>query len=145
MFNQLFDLFFISICYMYLPYSTHHRQDVIQGQFLEEYNVFKSWIFLLLDLLFSSSSCSAIGAGIPDPLSPPFSVVHCFEQVFKATSRIGTELLYVGSSWSFCLCSPCEGVHRSTSLMSSSLLLLQYPACLIRLTLIVFVMTGKWP
>ena len=32
------------------------------------------------------------------------------------------------------------GVHRSTSLMSSSLLLQQCPACLVRLTWIVFVM-----
>ena len=35
----------------------------------------------------------------------PFSIVHCFRQVFRATSRICTELLYVGSSWSSCLCS----------------------------------------
>ena len=35
---------------------------------------------------------------------------------------------------------PCEGVHRSTSLMSLSLLLQQCPAYLIRLTGIVFVM-----
>ena len=40
---------------------------------------------------------------------------------------------------------PYEGVHRSTSLMSSSLLLQQYPACLVRLTWIVFVMGGRWP
>ena len=37
------------------------------------------------------------------------------------------------------------GVHRSTSLMSSSLLLQQCPACLVRLTWIVFVMWGRWP
>ena len=37
------------------------------------------------------------------------------------------------------------GVHRSTSLMSSSLLLQQCPACLVRLTCIVFVMGGKCP
>ena len=36
------------------------------------------------------------------------------------------------------------GVHRSTSLMSSSLLLQQCPACLVRLTWIVFVMWGRW-
>ena len=35
---------------------------------------------------------------------------------------------------------PCVGVHKSTSLMSSSLLLQQCPACLVRLTWIVFVM-----
>ena len=40
---------------------------------------------------------------------------------------------------------PYAGVHRSTSLMSSSLLLLQCSACLVRLTCIVFVMGGKWP
>ena len=37
---------------------------------------------------------------------------------------------------------PYVGVHRSTSLMSSSLLLQQCLACLVRLTLIVFVMGG---
>ena len=37
------------------------------------------------------------------------------------------------------------GVHRSTSLMGSSLLLQQCPACLVRLTCIVFVMGGKCP
>ena len=40
---------------------------------------------------------------------------------------------------------PCVGVHKSTSLMSSSLLLQQCPACLARLTWIVFVIGGKWP
>ena len=39
---------------------------------------------------------------------------------------------------------PCEGVHRSTSLMRSSLLLQQCPTCLVRLTLIVFVLGGRW-
>ena len=34
------------------------------------------------------------------------------------------------------------GVHKSTSLMSSSLLLQQCPACLVRLTWIVFMMGG---
>ena len=40
---------------------------------------------------------------------------------------------------------PYAGFHRSTSLMSSSLLLQQCPACLVRLTWIVFVMGGRWP
>ena len=44
-----------------------------------------------------------------------------------------------------CFCLPYAGVHRITSLMSSSLLLQQCPACLVRLTCIVFVMGGKWP
>ena len=40
---------------------------------------------------------------------------------------------------------PCVGVQKSTSLMSSSLLLQQCPACLLRLTWIVFVIGGRWP
>ena len=40
---------------------------------------------------------------------------------------------------------PCVGVHKSTSLMSSSLLLQQCPACLVCLTWIVFVKGGRWP
>ena len=40
---------------------------------------------------------------------------------------------------------PYAGVHRSTSLMRSSLLLQQCPACLVRLTCIAFVMGGRWP
>ena len=40
---------------------------------------------------------------------------------------------------------PYVEVHRSTSLMSSSLLLQQCPACLVRLTWVVFVMGGRWP
>ena len=40
---------------------------------------------------------------------------------------------------------PYVGVHRSISLMSSSLLLQQCPACLVCLTWIVFMMGGRWP
>ena len=40
---------------------------------------------------------------------------------------------------------PYVGVHKSTSLMSSSLLLQQCPVCLVRLTWIVFVIGGRWP
>ena len=40
---------------------------------------------------------------------------------------------------------PCGGIYKSTSLMSSSLLLQQCPACLVRLTWIVFVIGGRWP
>ena len=39
----------------------------------------------------------------------------------------------------------CVGVHESTSLMSSSLLLQQCPACLVRLKWIVFLIGGRWP
>ncbi len=123
----------------------------------------------------SSSSCRTISTDMHDPISPPLPIVHCFRQVFRDTSRIGTELLYVGSSWSHCLCSsmwkdphpsllaglldyilcpdrfvalvgrPYARVHRSTPIMSLSLLLQKCPTCLVRLILIVFVMGCWWP
>ena len=40
---------------------------------------------------------------------------------------------------------PYAGVHWSTSLTISSLLLQQCPACLVRLACIVFVIGGRWP
>ena len=39
---------------------------------------------------------------------------------------------------------PYVGVHRSTSLISLSLLHQQWPACLVHLTWIVFMMEGRW-
>ena len=41
------------------------------------------------------------------------------------------------------LAYPCVGVHSRTSLMSSSLLLQQRPACLVHLTWMVFEMGGQ--
>ena len=91
------------------------------------------------------ASCRATSTDIPGPLSPLLPIVHRLWRVFKATTRILTQLLYVCSSWSFSFERPYVGVHRSTSLMSSSLLLQQCPALLVRLTWIVFVMGGRWP
>ena len=53
----------------------------------------------------SSSSYHAASMDLPDPLSPPVSIVHRSREIFKAISCIGTVLLYIGSSWSPCLCS----------------------------------------
>ena len=53
----------------------------------------------------SSSSCRAASTDIPDALSPLLPIVHRFWQ----RSRILTELLYVGSSWSSCFCSAIWG------------------------------------
>ena len=81
--------------------------------------------------------------GYSNPLSTHLPIVHCFRQILRATSRIGTDLLYVGSNWTSCFARPREEVHRSTSLTSSSQILQQCPACLVRLILIVFVMGGS--
>ena len=75
-----------------------------------------------------------------------------FSLSFIASGR--SSGLHPVSSHSYCMyvragCSafawPYVGVQRSTSLMSSSLLLQQCPACLVRLTCIVFLTVGKWP
>ena len=86
----------------------------------------------------------------PAPISLTLS--HDFSLSFVASGR--SSGLHPVSSHSCCkyvraglpaFAWPYAGVHRSTSLMSSSLLLQQCPACLVRLTCIVFVMGGKWP
>ena len=87
------------------------------------------------------------------PLAPiPLTLNRHFSQSFIASSRYSG--LHPVSSQTCCMyvragrpafAWPYAGVHRSTSLMSSSLLLQQCPACKVRLTLIVFVMGGRWP
>ena len=93
----------------------------------------------------SSSSCRTISTDIPDPRSlPSLSSI--------ASGR--SSGLYPVSTQSCCMyvragrlafAWPCEGVHKSTSLMTSSLLLQQCPGCLVRLALIAFVMGNRWP
>ena len=53
----------------------------------------------------SPTPCHTISFDIPDPLSSHLPIVHCFRQILRATSRIGTELLYVGSNWTSCFSS----------------------------------------
>ena len=75
-----------------------------------------------------------------------------FSLSFIASGR--SSRLHPVSSHSFCMyvragnpafARSYVGAHRSISFMSSSLLLQQCPACLARLTWIVFVMGGRWP
>ena len=77
---------------------------------------------------------------------------HHFSLSFIASGR--SSRLHTVSSHSCCMYvragrpafdGSYAGVHWSTSLMNSSLLLQQCPACLVRLTWIVFVMGGRWP
>ena len=88
-------------------------------------------------------SCHQHGYPRPSLANPPYcsSPLACPQGYTLYLRRAE----YVGSSWSPAYARTCEGVHRSTSLMNSSLILLQCPACLVRLTLIVFVMGGWWP
>ena len=57
----------------------------------------------------SSLSCCAASTDIPDALSLLLPIVHRLWQVFRAISRILTQLLYVCSGWSSFFCSAiCE-------------------------------------
>ena len=85
-----------------------------------------AWISLTLSRHFS---LSFIASGRSSGLHPVSSQSCC---IYVRAGRPAFARLYVG-------------VHRSTSLMSSSLLLQQCPASLVRLTWIVFVMGGRWP
>ena len=70
--------------------------------------IHNSYFWLLL-IHHHSSSCHATSTDISDPLSPLLPIVHRFWQVFRATSRILTELLCVCSSWPSCFCSVIWG------------------------------------
>ena len=76
---------------------------------------------------------------------------HYFSLSFIASgSSSGLHPVSSHSCWMYvragrpAFAQPYVGVHRSTSLMSLSLLFQQCPACLVRLTWIVFVMEGRW-
>ena len=80
------------------------------------------------------------------------TLFHHFSLSFLASGR--SSGLHPVSSYSCCMyvragrpafARPYVGVHRSTLLMSSSLLQQQCPACLVCLTWIVVVMGGRWP
>ena len=93
----------------------------------------------------SSSSCRATSTDIPD-LSRHFSLSFIASGMSSGLHPVSSHscCMYVRAgrpafAW------PYAGVHRSISLMSSSLFPQQCPACLVRLTCIVFVMGGRWP
>ena len=86
------------------------------------------------------------------PAQISLTLSHHFSLSFIASGR--SSGLHPVSSYSCCMyvraghpafAWPYVGVHRSTSLMSLPLLLQQCPACLVRLTCIVFMMGGRWP
>ena len=93
----------------------------------------------------SSSSCRTISPDISDPISPSLTIVHWFWQFSRATSSICTELLYVCSSWTSCLCSslwrgPQE--YITYELVPTSPAVSRTSGSSI---LIVFLMGGRWP
>ena len=96
-------------------------------------------------VISSSSWCRAANMDIPD-LPRHFSLSFITSSRSSGLHPISSHSCYMyvraghpAFAW------PYEGVHRSTSLMSWSLLLQQCPACLVHLAWIVFVMEGWWP
>ena len=90
-----------------------------------------AWISLTLSLSLSLATSpyrSSPPAGLQGYIPYPHIAAVCMFALVV--------LLLLGHIW---------GVHLSTSLMSTSLLFQQCPACLVRLTVIVFVMGGRWP
>ena len=83
----------------------------------------------VLEILFRHPSQSSIAPGRSSSLHPVSAHSCCM----------------LGLAGCPAFACPCEGVHWSTSLMCSSLLIQQCLACLVPLTWIVFVMGGKLP
>ena len=75
------------------------------------------------------SSCRAVSTDFPDPRMPPISIIHRSQWVFQASSCC---LQILPGRPDFA--RPCEVIDWSISLMCSSLLLQQYPICLVLLT-----------
>ena len=75
---------------------------------------------------------------------------HFFLSFIASSKSSGLHPVSSHSCWMYvhagrpAFARPCVGIHNNTSLMSSSLLLQQCPACLVRLTWIVFVIGGRW-
>ena len=143
----------LSISLNYSPFSKHYNACLIETCHQKRKLIKKSVVLyrgsLNTQILLapsssssSSSSCRAASTDILNPLSPLLAVVHRLWQVLRATSHSCCMYVRAGRP---ALSRPYVGVHRSTSLMSSSLLLQQCPACLVPLTWIVFVMGGRWP
>ena len=90
------------------------------------------------------SLCRAASMDLPDSLSSPVSIVHRTREVFQATSCIGTELLYIGSSWSSNLClSVWRNLQENVTY--EIILTSRIVSCMSGSSLIIFVMGGRWP
>ena len=95
------------------------------------------YIYIYISSSSSSSSSRADSTDITDSPSPLFPIVHLLWQVFRATSSHSCCMYVLAGRPAFA--RPYVGVHGSTSLMSSSLLLQQRPASSVRLIWIVYI------
>ena len=102
--KYIYGLEHMNSCYCTKDYH-QIRLSMLNKEDLKQFNCIQIICIKNVSSSSSSSSCHAISMDIPDPLSLQLPIFHCFRQVHRVTSRIGTELLYVGSSWASCLCS----------------------------------------
>ena len=109
-----------------VPVRVLSRSQIDQFIIHHHHVVPQAWISLILSRHFS---LSFIASGWSSGLHTVSSQSCC---MYVRAGRPAFARSYVG-------------VHRSTSLMSSSPLLQQCPACLVRLNWIFFVMGGRWP
>ena len=104
----------------------------------------------MLFIIISSSSSSSSSVVLVARISLTFSSHSSLSFIASGRSS-GLHPVSSHSCWMYVRAGrpafdrPCVGVHKSTSLTSSSLLLQQCPACLVRLTWIAFVKGGRWP
>ena len=110
-----------------------HGKPVLQDFSLKKGDVIKScWIWLIT----SHHHHVMLVARISLTLSRHFSL-----SFITSGRSSGLHPVSSHSCWMYVR----AGVHKSTSLMSSSLLLQQCPACLVRLTWILFMIGDRWP
>ena len=119
----------------------------IKGPIEGQINIFENYLYKTAMLeTTSSSSCLVARSDIPDSQSLHFSLSFIASGRSSELHPVSSKSCYIDvRAGRPAFTRPYVGVHSSTSLMSSSLLLQQCPACLVRLTWIVFVMWGRWP
>ena len=114
--NNLFSLFicqvtsFLFLFFVFWVFFLIGMFFLIGPIFSLIYSIYYPFIYFVFEvprccLILSSSSSHAASMDLSDPLSLPVYIVHRSQEVFQAISCIGTELLYIGSSWSSYICS----------------------------------------
>ena len=83
---------------LYEKKDTQADINVHTYNYEEVFLLAKKYFYCYLGQKSSLSSCRPASTDLPYPLLLPVSIVHYSRQVFQATSCIGSELLYIGSS-----------------------------------------------
>ena len=120
------EIYIFIYIYIYMKYIIHIWNIYIYIHIYHHHHVPQARISLTLSHHFSLSFIASGKSSVLHPISS-----HSCCMYVRAGRRA--------------FARSCVGVHRSTSLMSSSLLLQQCLAYLVRLTSIAFVMEGRWP